>query len=355
MVKSLQKIEQELKMLSEQMEEVKKELSDRYVRYLDVLGNSLKKHLSMVVYQICTQTYPHLFLKLTVQERQELQKKIRAIGDRGSEDFRSALERAEHLKLPSANQEIRETILKKLPITEEQLKMLRDRLFQSVKDESDEDENKENKEKFSSKSLNFLEDNEDNEDEILEIDDSDEDEILEIDDSDNDSDEQEENEEEEDNESPIQDPHHPIHLVNFVKRVEKVLVNILQDLSNQANHLLQSSKIFSAKLPPQVLEAAIEADGSGSAVGHSPNTLNLLIEAENEKSSKSSMVMQVTAVRLRLSEIEFAEPSLSVERNRIRELGRKVKKLYKYYEKLQREKAIAEAEIAWRSIWYEES
>ncbi|MEA5468773.1 hypothetical protein [Spirulina sp. 06S082] len=345
MTKSLQKIEQELKILSEQVEEVKKELSDRYVRYLDVLGNSLKKHLSMVVYQICTQTYPHLFLKLTVQERQELQKKIRAIGDRGCEDFSSALERAEHLKLPSATNDIRETILKKLPITEEQLKMLRERLFQSVKDESDE-EKKEDKENFQHKSLNMLGDDED---EILEIDD--EDEILEIDNEDDDD----RNEGDDEDVNPIQDPHHPIHLVNFVKRVEQVLVNILQELSNQTNQLLQASKIFSSKLPPQVLEAAIEADGSGSAVGNSPNTLNLLIEAENERSSKESMVMQVTAVRLRLSEIEFAEPSLSVERNRIRELGKKVKKLYKYYEKLQREKAIAEAEIAWRSIWYEES
>ncbi|WP_204106054.1 MULTISPECIES: hypothetical protein [Spirulina sp. CCY15215] len=349
MTKPLPKIEQELKILSEQVEDVKKELNDRYVRYLEVLGHSLKKHLSIVVYQICTQTYPHLFLKLTVHERQELQKKIRAIGNQGYEDFSSALERAEHLKLPSATQDIRETILKKLPITEEQLKMLRERLFQSVKDGSEEEAKKEDKEKFKNRNLNILGDDDDD-DEMVEIDD---DEMSEIDD--NEMSEIDDDDDDNDNDNPIQDPYHPIHLVNFVKRVEKVLVNILQDISNQTNHLLQSSKIFSSKLPPQVLEAAIEADGSGSAVGNSPNTLNLLIEAENERSSKESMVMQVTAVRLRLSEIEFAEPSLSVERNRIRELGKKVKKLYKYYEKLQREKAIAEAEIAWRSIWYEES
>ncbi|MGK7924481.1 MAG: hypothetical protein AB4290_04370 [Spirulina sp.] len=341
MTKSLQKIEQELKMLSEQVEEVKQELNARYVRYLEILGQALKKHLAMVTYQICTQTYPHLFLKLTVQERQELQRKIRKLGDRGCQEFSHALERAEHLKLPSPSQDIRDTILKKLPITEEQLKMLRERLFQSVREEKEQEESKNQDDKQPIKSK--IED-----DELIEDDEiSEEDELLEeIEDEDND-------ETLEDAEQ-IQDPNHPIHLVNFLKRVEKVLVDILHDISNQTNHLLQSSGILSSKLPPQVLEAAIEAEGSGTAVGNSPNTLNLLIEAENEQSSKNSTVMQVTAVRLRLGEIEFAEPSLSAERNRIRELGGKVKKLYKYYEKLQQEKASAEAEIAWRSIWYEE-
>jgi hypothetical protein len=347
MAKSLPKIEQDLKTLSEQVGEVKQELRDRYIRYLEILGNSLKKHLSMVTYQICTQTYPDLFLKLSVRERQELQEKIREICQEGSKEFSSALERAETLKLPSPSKDIRDTIFKKLPITEEQLKMLRERLFQSVKNDKEEEENeqidRDNRGKSSQNNLNIF-DEEDND--ILEIESDDEMEVDELEDD--------ENEEESEGDDRLQDPDHPIHLVNFLKRVEKVLVDILHELSNQTNQLLQSSGIIASKFPPQVLEAAIEAEGSSSAVGNAPNTLNLLIEAENAKSSKDSTVMQVTAVRLRLSEIEFAEPSLSAERNRIRELGGKIKKLYKHYEKLKHEKAIAEAEIAWRSIWYEQ-
>ncbi|MEM9542845.1 MAG: hypothetical protein AAGA60_25560 [Cyanobacteria bacterium P01_E01_bin.42] len=349
MAKSLPKIEQELKTLAEQAEEVKQELRDRYVRYLEILGRSLKKHLSMVTYHICTQTYPDLFLKLSVRERQELQGKIREICNDGLKELDSALERAETLKLPSPSKDIRETILKKLPITEEQLKMLRERLFQSVKEEEDKTtkENESDAEKQSKSSVDIFEEEDD---EILEI-------VGEEDESEAEEDTMEEEDEmaeESEDEEQIQDPDHPIHLANFLKQVETVLADILQDLSNRTNQLLQSSEILSTKFPPQVLEAAIEAEGSGSAVGNSPNTLNLLIEAENAKSSKDSTVMQVTAVRLRLGEIEFSEPTLSAQRNRIRELGGKIKKLCKYYDKLKREKAIAEAEEAWRSIWYEE-
>ena len=347
MAKSLPKIEQDLKTLSEQVEEVKQELRDRYVRYLEILGNSLKKHLSMVTYQICTQTYPDLFLKLSVRERQELQEKIREICQGGTKEFSSALDRAETLQLPSPSKDIRETILKKLPITEEQLKMLRERLFQSVKNDKEEDEapstvERDEQDEGDRNSLNIFDDEED---EILELEGDSEMEVNEL--------EADENEEETIEEDRIQDPNHPVHLVNFLKRVEKVLSDILHDLSNQTNQLLQASGIIPSQFPSQVLEAAIEAEGSSSAMGNAPNTLNLLIEAENAKSSKDSTVMQVTAVRLRLSEIEFSEPSLSAERNRIRELAGKIKKLYKYYEKLKQEKAIAEAEIAWRSIWYE--
>ncbi|MBP0018249.1 MAG: hypothetical protein J7647_11975 [Cyanobacteria bacterium SBLK] len=357
MARALPKIEQELKTLSEQAEEVKQELHDRYVRYLEILGRSLKKHLPMVTYYICTQTYPDLFLNLSVRERQELQEKIREICNDGTKELTSALERAETLKLPSPSKDIRETILKKLPITEEQLKMLRERLFQSVKEEeaktTKNDAN--TQEKQSKRSLNIFEEDDDNE-EILEIKDdediNDED-INDEDINDEDINEEDINDKSED-ENQTQDPDHPIHLANFLKRVEKVLNDLLQDLSNRTNQLLQSSGILSTKFPPQVLEAAIEAEGSGSAVGNSPNTLNLLIEAENAKSSKDSTVMQVTAVRLRLGEIEFSEPALSAQRNRIRELGSKIKKLCKYYDKLKREKAISEAEIAWRSTWYEE-
>jgi hypothetical protein len=345
MAKSLQKIEQELKTLSEQTEEVKTELRDRYIRYLEILGNSLKKHLSMVVYQICTQTYPELFLKLSVRERQELQEKIREICNEGAKELSTALDRAETIKLPSPSKDIRETILKKLPITEEQLKMLRERLFQSVKEEGEaiEKDEGDDEEKNNNKNLNIFDEDDD---EILEIESDDE-----IDEDEDEEYKGDENDDEDENQ--IQDPDHPIHLVNFLKRVEKVLIDILQELSNQTNQLLQSSGILSSQFPSQVLEAAIEAEGSGAAMGNSPNTLNLLIEAENKKSSQDSTVMQVTAVRLRLGEIEFAEPALSAERSRIRELGGKIKKLYKYYEKSKREKAIAEAEIAWRSLWYE--
>ncbi|NET49908.1 MAG: hypothetical protein F6K09_14575, partial [Merismopedia sp. SIO2A8] len=126
---------------------------------------------------------------------------------------------------------------------------------------------------------------------------------------------------------------------------------LLRDLSKQINRSFHKADILPQKLPLAVLNAALKADIVADAVGGAPNVLNLLVEAENK--SKDSSVMRVMAIRLRPPELEFSDPQLSACRSRIRELMAKLQRIGKEYDKKQRERAIAEAESAWRSSWYD--
>ena len=90
---------------------------------------------------------------------------------------------------------------------------------------------------------------------------------------------------------------------------------------------------------------------SSSDSGRSPNVLNLLVETSGSK--EKPKIMQVMAVRLRIEELEFNNPTLTAWRSRIRELSAQLRTFDKNYRKLQREKFVADAEATWRSTWYE--
>ena len=84
------------------------------------------------------------------------------------------------------------------------------------------------------------------------------------------------------------------------------------------------------------------------------NILHLALETEHDKqSSSSSSFAQISLLRLRLAEIEFSDPMLNAKRGQIRNLIGKISKLKSKYQTSKREYAIAEAQAAWRSSWYE--
>jgi hypothetical protein len=107
-------------------------------------------------------------------------------------------------------------------------------------------------------------------------------------------------------------------------------------------------------LPAAILEAAAKVEASSEPTSGSPNLLNLLMETENEEDSDNSTLTRVVAINLRLSEIEFADPSLLTLRNQIRNLSTKRRKLQQEHHKRQRERSVAQAEAAWRSSWFED-
>jgi len=59
-------------------------------------------------------------------------------------------------------------------------------------------------------------------------------------------------------------------------------------------------------------------------------------------------------IQLRLTEIEFADAALNVIRNRIRNHSAQLRNLGREYQKKQRERAIAEAQSAWRASWFDD-
>ena len=147
----------------------------------------------------------------------------------------------------------------------------------------------------------------------------------------------------------------PIELLHWQHNLEEAIAHTLKTLSLEVNCLFQEAGILPQKLPAPLLEAATTASETVAemAVGP-PNLMNLLIETENPTDAEDSSMMQLIAIQLRLSEIEFADANVRSARNQIRQLEGKVHLLGREYQKKQRERIIAEAEAAWRSSWFED-
>ncbi|HAC66174.1 MAG TPA: hypothetical protein DCF68_22230 [Cyanothece sp. UBA12306] len=152
----------------------------------------------------------------------------------------------------------------------------------------------------------------------------------------------------------------PEELVNWCKSIEQGINNTLDKLSKEANKCLQRAKIIQANLPNQLLEMALQAEQSGMSPGGTPNILNLLVETnpnseeeEEEEEEKARNITKISVIRLRLSEIMFSDPSLSLKRKEIRNLLETLKKMRHNYHQTKQEYAKAEAETAWRASWHE--
>lgn len=290
MAKSLQKIRKEIEKLEEQSKAFFTELNKIYKDYLETLHLSTKKQLILAVYQICTQMYPEAFLKLPYGKREKLQSKIREL----CQPLESQLLTYITFPQPSPTATITEQILTQLAIIENtELKL--------------------------------------------------------------------QNQEEDDSIAEIKNPE---DLVLWCKRVEEGVRMILHNLSQEVNSELQKNKIIASQFPPQLWEMALQTEEGGMSSGNPPNILNLLIETskkketkqdedEDEDENKESQITKISAIHLRLSDIEFSDPQLSLQRQQIRQHLEMVKKMHKAYQKIQRENAQAQAEVAWRSSWHD--
>jgi hypothetical protein len=149
-------------------------------------------------------------------------------------------------------------------------------------------------------------------------------------------------------------PTKPEQLAQWLEKLEEAIAQTLRSISLETNRLLQQSGIIPEKLPPAVLEAASKVEPPTEVMAGSPNLLNLLMETEGDDESEDSTLTRIVAINLRLSEIEFADPTLSAARNQIRNLSAKGSKLKREYHKKQRERSVAQAEVAWRSSWFDD-
>ncbi|MGD1860288.1 MAG: hypothetical protein ACFB0E_09995 [Leptolyngbyaceae cyanobacterium] len=170
----------------------------------------------------------------------------------------------------------------------------------------------------------------------------------------------------------------PLTPVNLAKRhvlLERHLRAILRTLSALANHGLKQANIL-PDLPEIVIAAATEAADSGESGVNKPNLLNVMVEMSDrseddfdaedadedneddeddfEEEDTNREMTHLVAINLRLADIEFADHQAALWRGRLQETLQKLKRLGSRYQKLQQEKARAEAEHAWRAIWFEE-
>ena len=294
-----ERIEQDLAGLEEALAALTLEFHNTYEGYLTALGQAVRQQLILAGYHLCTQAVPESFLKLSFDGRQKMQQSVRRLAAASEQKLRSLTTESE------AEAEIEEEI-------EEAIE----------EDEIEEDEIEEEIEgnnEFSAINYLFPATND---------------------------------------QLPIANS--PESLARWQNSIEKSIAHNIKLLSRDTNRLLQQSGILPSQLPEPVLEAASRAESSGDSVAGPPNLLNIVIETDSSSAPRNlaetshPKPLRITAIKLRLSEIEFADAGSSTWRQQIRNLSAKLNSLGRDYQKKQREMAVVEAESAWRSSWFED-
>lgn len=362
MARPIERIEQDIVELEKSIGFIAEQLQNAYSSYLEVLAQALGQQLILASYHLCTQGYPESFLKLSLNQRQKLQKAMRKLAKSAAQDMQTLMNDEEQAE--STENELEEDL-------EEE----------DLEEEEIEEDLEEEKLAFEDGDLEEIA-------QELEIEEEDLEEIV----------EKLEMEDEEDpnifseNASPSSLPldakiaflsakkgqppiflsepdfdqdwknwfspktSNPMELAAWQKNLERAIGYIIKSLSRDGNRLLQKGSILPKKLPPQVLEAAVAGAEASSDVmpGGPPNLLNLVVGIQSEEQEEPENLTQVMALNLRLVEIEFADIKLSSERKQIRNILNQLNKLGREYQKKQREHSIASAEAAWRASWYED-
>jgi hypothetical protein len=308
MARAIERIERDIALLQEAIDAIAAELYSAYASYLVVLGQAVRQQLILASYHLCTQGYPQNFLKLSLNQKQQLQQAIRKLGHRAVEELLIAIRSEEDEEDEEDEESVDANSLLGVnevlgvaspaedhhPITSEteqlawsEVEMSESQSFQSLT-------------------------------------------------------------------SP--DLSSPIELVAWQQNLEAKMQSILKKVSRDANTVFQKARILPQKLPEPILEAAAAAaaavsEASAEVIPGPPNLLNLVIEIENEQDEQDSGVTQIMAINLRLGEIEFADATLASRRKQIRSILNQLNKVGREYQKKQRERSIAEAEAAWRSVW----
>lgn len=352
MVRSLNQIEQEMAALQQKIGSIAEELHDAYGQYLDALGQAVRQQLILACYHLCTHGYPEAFLALTFNQRQELQQTLRQLAKQAQAEISSALQpivprdlsgEAEDEELEEEDEEDEEDE------EEEDSELELDEAIESPSAGTDQEFVSNSAELDLPTALRFLQN-------AMQPDPAEpSDTKPSSSESDNASDPSgDELDAEPDDEPPIEDrPLTPKDLLYWQHRLEESLTETLYQLSHATNRLLYQSELLPRQLPEPILQVATKAELSAEAMASPPNLLSLMIETRSEGSKRPTMIT-ITAVRLRLSEIEFANGSLSVWRSRVRELSAQLSKIGRDYYQKEKERSTAQAEAAWRSSWYED-
>lgn len=382
MVGTVDSIQKELKALESATEDMADDLRRLYQDYLEQLGEAVRRQLILASYQLCTQAYPEAFLRLSVSQRESLQQALKKLGEQAQNRFANLLNssgpeetqvtRAQVEALLETQASASEADAKRNNPSDTPKAASDDSVFSlqaldqrstdqgNDREPSDDQGSSEAKSQGSSEAKSNV--NSSEQGQAAEMDDpmmramlmSAVMEAIEA-----------------SRASEEDDTLTPDRLARRFLRLERQIRTMLQGLSKSANFFLQEAKVL-PNLPDAVLTAAAEADLPVEKVTNTPNLLNVLVEMANDNDnededkddssggdSESSSektprsMAHLVAISLRLSDIEFAETHLSMERNRLRKGLERLKRLASQYQKKQRALSIAEAEAAWRSLWYD--
>lgn len=340
MTKSIQQVNQELKNLESAAAEIAVELQELHLSYLETLAQSLNQQLILACYQICTRLYPQSFLELSLGEKQELQQQLRQLSTQLKPDLIEIIEQKELEPEPSSLNLMAE-LIKNLPKAKQANESGAEIDLELVKAELENiefieiavpEEDSESKSSLEiSQALSKLRSPAANSDDR--------------------------------NPPPsatVCDFENPKHLILWHKQVERNIKKTLDSASRKVNLYFQESGIIPDRIPSKIIDIAIQADSGKGMKGNRklpniPHVIHLAVESDLEGKSKSVKdAVQVSLLRLRLTELEFSDPMLNAKRGQIRNLVGKIKKLNSKYEATKQEATVLEAQAAWRSSWYED-
>lgn len=147
----------------------------------------------------------------------------------------------------------------------------------------------------------------------------------------------------------------PIQILGWQRSLEKAALASLHSFSQRANQRLRAAGILPRKPPLALLEMADkhDLDLGAEVASSSPNLLDLLLDGD-EGEGRDRPPQRLTAIHLRLAEIELADASVVARRPPLQQTVDALSSLCAQYEKLRQQYAIAQAEAAWRSSWFED-
>lgn len=309
MIRSVQTIENDLAALENILQRLAQDLYSTYQDYLAELGQSARRQFILASYHLCTQGFPEAFLRLSFQERQNLQGDIRALGQEVQQRLTDLIKRPFPSGLGSnadssgtATVHDAEPLPPLAPLEPELLDLGVNQPSNGIAETG-----------------------------IAET------AIA-----------------PEAPTHPMTQPLTPRTLAHWQDSIEDAIVETLQDISHAANRCFQDADILSDVLPDALIEIASKADMIAESSGPAPNLLKLRLETESKSADGEMPSAQITVIHMRLSEIEFANPELMPRRTKIRDLSTRLTQLHHEYRRKHHEKAIAEAESAWRSSWVED-
>ncbi|HIK41020.1 hypothetical protein [Thermoleptolyngbya sp. M55_K2018_002] len=382
MAKTVEQIEQDLAALVGAIAKLQQEFEQVYRGYLTELGTTTRQQLIMASYHLCTQGYPDAFLSLSVSQREALQRSLRQVAQAAQDRLLRALDEdecwdADAEPAPDAPEESRGLILSQDEAAE--LRAALNEKFGLTEVEFDDDSYEDSY--FDEPPENLGEDSESNREGVAAGDSGSapygnrpqdaptaSTQELAITDALNASPEDlleaaaaslsratseaAAKAKAKGASSSNQAPSPMDSLARWQAKIERRIAAVLRDQSQAANRLLHQVNILPNQIPAPIMEVAAKAGASDSTLGP-PNLLNLMIEAQGDKPDQVS-ITRIVAIRLRLSELEFGSPLLANWRSKLRGLNARLKQLGQEYEKKSRERAIAQAEQAWRSTWHED-
>ncbi|NEO01633.1 MAG: hypothetical protein F6K50_41490 [Moorea sp. SIO3I7] len=297
----MNRIDQELATLEEAIIHLAQEFQTTYSNYLTFLGQCVGQQLIMAAYRICTQGYPESFLNLSVNSKQQLQQSLRKLAQETQQQLPSLLEQWQESRSATTDDSNH------------------DLDHDQSHDPSHDSENSEMSSSTEDSSW-FKAPTEPSPAAEL-----------------------------------TSNPRNSIEkLEQWLKHLDSGITKTIQDVSVEANRLLHKCSIIPDKFPQEILEAAVKVEASAVETAESPNIIKIMMETKGDRETDESRLTRIIAIKLRLSEIEFAEPNLTPGRNKIRDLLAKMSQLKREYYKKQRQKAVAQAEAAWRASWFDD-